>query len=54
MTKQINFPARKVARQLKAKGVSLDSEGAKTAIDSARGIRTKKYRGEKGKRNQGS
>ncbi len=46
-----NFPGRKVARQLRAQGIDLESQEAKSEIANARGIRTKKSRAEKGKRN---
>jgi hypothetical protein len=49
--KQSNFPGRKVARQLKAKGLDLESKESQLEIANARGIRTKKSRSEKGKRN---
>ena len=39
-----NFPARKVARQLKAQGIDIESHDAKSQISNARGIRTKKTR----------
>lgn len=50
--KQSNFPARKIQRQLRAQGIDItNDQKAKAAISDARGIRTKKSRAEKGKRN---
>ncbi len=40
-----NFPARKLARQLKAKGIDLNSKEAIRLLKIAREKRTKKYRG---------
>jgi len=42
--KQKNFPAKKLARQLKAQGKDLNSEESKRLIEQARSLRTKKYR----------
>jgi hypothetical protein len=42
-----NFPARKLARQLKAQGIDLNSEKAKALLAEARGVRTKKRRTKK-------
>ena len=42
-----NFPARKLRRQLIARGIDPNSERSILVLDIARGIRTKKYRGKK-------
>ena len=39
-----NFPARKLRRQLKVKGIDLNSEKSKTLLSQAREVRTKKKR----------
>jgi len=43
-----NFPARKLTRQLRAKGIDLESADAKRQLEVARAIRTKKVRGHRG------
>ena len=40
-----NFPAKKLKRQIKAKGLSIDN--FETELETARNVRTKKFRGNK-------
>lgn len=42
--KPMNFPARKLARQLKAQGKAVDTPESKTLLEDARTVRTKKSR----------
>ena len=43
--KQMNFPARKLKRQLKAQGKDITSEKSVSLLDDARQVRSKKFRG---------